>query len=96
MGKSWEPENMRVLLLEKRVNKLVCEHECDHARLDTLERAVKIGHQGTYESSVECSNCCRLVSFRVPKGTRVKDFVREGLPTCSQCGCEIAEPDKTG
>lgn len=42
-----------------------------------------------YDFTVSCDNCEAELELEIPKGTRVKDFLKQ--KKCTQCGCFLIE-----
>ena len=41
----------------------------------------------TYSTYLECTNCGYYKSYKIPKGTEVKDFIKGKNDACKDCGC---------
>ena len=49
----------------------------------------------TYNYFVDCSNCQRTYTLKIPFGTRVSKFITETkIGICSYCGCDPLAVDK--
>lgn len=44
---------------------------------------------GGYEWKFLCSNCDTVSMLKIPRGTRVKEFLDNNKAKCKNCGCLI-------
>lgn len=52
--------------------------------------------RGTYEINLNCSNCDYKSLIRIPKGTKIEDWISQYKAKCKNCGCAILEDKEVG